>query len=449
MFIGRAKELEFLEDYYQRNESNLVVLYGRRGIGKTELLRVFSKNKQCIYYNARECSVKEQYHILTREWEKSYGIKAVEDGYSAVLGKAAEQYSVLIIDEFHYMMKNSDEWAIALNSVINKENNKKLLVILSSSSIHWVENDMVNSIGELAESISAFLKIREFTFADIMSRFPDFDIEQSIIVYSLLGGVPAYLNLWMEKRTLRENIEALLLNKDGRLYREVESYLKTELRELSLYNTILTSLAQGTNEVNDIYEQTGFSRAKIGVYIKNLTELDIVEKVGSYDGYNKDDRKGLYQIRERMIKFWYRFVFPNLSLLEQREIKKVYSEEIQDELESYLEPYFIEVCKEYIGLLSEYKKLPYQVDKIGSWYGKDGMIDIIGETTQKEVILGKCKWSQEAMSEEDFMEVLNLTIQAGIEPDHYYLFSKNGFTNGLEVKARGISNMTLMSLEDM
>lgn len=448
MFIGRTKELNFLNDYYQRKESNLVVLYGRRGIGKTELLRVFSKDKQCIYYNARECSIKEQYYILEREWEESYGIKAEEKRYSAVLAKAAEQYSVLIIDEFHYMMKNSEEWAVALNSVI-KESNKKLLVILSSSSIHWVENDMVNSIGELAESISAFLKIREFTFADIMSRFPDFDIEQCMIVYSILGGVPAYLNLWMEKRTLRENIEALFLHKDGRLYREAQNYLKMELRELGLYNTILSSFVGGTNELNDIYEQTGFSRAKVSVYVKNLMDLDILEKVPSYDPFNKDGLRGIYRIRERVVQFWYRFVFPNLSLLEQREFKKVYSEKIENELEHYLEPYFIEICKEYMELLSEHQRLPYQIDKIGSWYGEGGMLDIVGETMDKKVFLGKCKWSQEAMTEEDFMNVLNLTIQAGIEPDYYFLFSKNGFTSGLEVKARGISNMTLLSLEDM
>lgn len=450
MFIGRTKELEFLNEYYEKEENNLIVLYGRRGIGKTELLRRFSLNKQCIYYYARECSAREQYFTLTKEWEELYQVKVEEDGYEAVMKKAAKQYSILIIDEFHNMIKNSEEWAAALDAILHTEDNEKnLLVILCSSSIHWVENDMANSIGQLAESISAFLKIKELKFSDIMSRFPNYDMEQCIIAYSILGGVPAYLNLWTEKRTLKENIEALFLHKNGRLYKEAEGYLKTELRELSLYNTILATLAEGNNKLNDIYERTGFSRAKISVYMKNLIELDIVEKQVSYEKYGKDALKGLYCFHDRILQFWYRFVFPNLTALEQRKLNDVYTDKIKFQLTEYLEPYFIEVCKEYLELLSEYEKLPYKIHKLGSWYGKDGQIDIIGETTKKEIIFGKCKWSQEVMNEEDFMEVLNLMIQAGIEPDYYFLFSKNGFTNGLEVKARGISNMTLMSLKDM
>lgn len=449
MFIGRTKELKFLDDYYGQKENNLLVLYGRRGIGKTELLHRFSLDKQCIYYHARECSKREQYFILTKEWEEIYHVKAEEDGYGAVLRKAAEQYSVFIIDEFHNMLKNGEKLAAALNGLLTGDSGKKVLVILCSSSIHWVENDMANSIGSLAESISAFLKIKELTFADIMNRFPSYDIEQCITVYSILGGVPDYLNLWSEKQTLKENIERLFLHKNGRLYKEAESYLKTELRELSLYNTILMTLAEGNNKLNDIYEKTGFSRAKISVYIKNLIELDVLKKQISYEKYGKDILKGLYCYQDRMLHFWYRFVFPNLTRLEQRKMKEVYVEKIAYQLTDYAEPYFIEVCKEYLKLLSEYKKIPYQIEQLGSWYGKDGQIDIIGETTDKKIIFGKCKWSQEVMNEEELMEILNLLIQAEIEPDYYFLFSKNGFTDGLEVKARGINNMTLLSLEDM
>lgn len=448
MFIGRAQEIKFLEDYFQRENSDVVIVYGRKGIGKTELLRGTGQNKPCLYYNARECSKKEQLLTMQREWRELYGLLGKAESFEGLLLEAAGEYSLIVIDEFHLIMKSREQFMGDV--LLALKESKKTLVVLLSSSVNWVENDMVNSMGQAALSISAFLKVKEFTFADMVSRFPRYSVEQCIGVYGILGGVPGYLNLWNEKRSLKENIMALFLHKDGRFYRENEHFLRSELRELSLYNTILAVLAEGKLKLNDIYERTGFSRAKISVYIKNLIELDIVEKVFSYDTNGKENtKKGLYRIKDRCLHFWYRFVFPSLSRLEKRQMEEVYKECIAPYLDSYLENCFSAVCQEYISLMSDFDRLPFKIIRMGQWFGKDGTLDFIGEGEGGIVFAGKCKWSSEPVSEQDFETMLELTKLACIEPDYYYLFTKNGYTTNFEVMARGMDNLVLTKLTDM
>ncbi|MCR5793583.1 MAG: ATP-binding protein [Lachnospiraceae bacterium] len=450
MFAGRSKELKFLEDNFNQKESRFIVLYGKRGVGKTELLRVFSREKKVAYYCARECSAREQLFSLGDEWKEKYGVSFEEYNLKTILSKAAIKSDVIILDEFNNMVKNNPEFQEALQFILKPEFGKKVMVIVSSSSVNWVENDMVNAVGELATSISAFYKVKEFTFTDIMRRFPNYSLEDCAKVYAIAGGMPAYLNYWSDKRSVKENIMGLFLHKDGRLYREMENFMRTELRELALYNTILASLASGRTKLNDIYERTGFSRAKISVYIKNLIALDIVEKVFSVDTDGKENtKKGLYCIKDHFVHFWFRFVYPNLSSLEERKMEEVYNNKIEPALDAYMSIYFKDIVAEYMGLLSNHGKLPFAIKQVGSWYGKNGNIDLVGQGENGSVFVGICKWDREPMSESDFEDALYLIMQAEIEPDYYYLYSKSGFGNGLEAKAKYINNMVLTSLEDM
>lgn len=445
MFVGRANELKFLENYAQKEESSLVVLYGRRGIGKTELLRLFSKNRQCFYYYTAECSDKEQKKRLAASLDTDEG------SYEELFSKAARKNQILIIDEFNNGVKQSGEFMAGLLSLLDGGDSRgKILVILCSSSVSWVENDMVRSIGGAALSISALLKLKELNFMDIVTLFPEYSVKECVTLYGILGGVPAYLNEWNEKKSLKENMISLFLKKEGKLFSEAESFLKTELRELPLYNTILSYLAEGKNQLNELYEATGFSRAKISVYIKNLIEMDIVEKVFSYDTEGKKNtKKGLYRIKDTFLLFWYRFVFPNLSSLELKQAGRVYDEKIIPKLEEYLELCFVKVCKEYMQLLSDYKKLDFTIEQLGSWFGKEGQLDFLGQCDTGAFLVGSCKWSPKPFDEEDLLKILYLSEKAKIEPDYYYLFSKNGFTSSMEVKAKDMDNVVLMDLEDM
>lgn len=453
MFVGRAEELKFLEDYYTRQGNQMVIVYGRYGIGKTDLVRMLLMKNQGRYYMARECSEREQLLCLNREWKERYELLPDGNGLGGLLLAAAKtkEKAVIVLDEFHLMEKGCGEFSQALRSLMEQRDHEVLL-LLCSSSVNWIENDMVRVLQGTAAYISALMKVREFTFLDMAARFPDKTMEECVSVYGILGGIPKYLNYWNTGRSVKDNVKALILNRDGRLHREAQNVLKSELRELALYNTILAALAadEENMKLNNLYDRTGFSRAKISVYLKNLIQLDVVEKVFSFEAGGKENtKKGLYRIRDHFIFFWYKYVFPNLSELENGRVEQVYEAAVAPTLDRYLETFFTDVCREYIGLLDRHQKLPLKIREKGSWFGKNGTIDYLAEGTNGKIMAAKCKWQEQPMNEADLEQLLLLLTQAEMDPDYYYLFSKSGFTSGLEAKAKCFESIRLISMDKM
>lgn len=468
MFVGRTKELKFLEEYFNSTENEMVVVYGRSGIGKTELLRLFSQDKNCFYYKARDCSEQEQLAGLQTELRERYYVERHENIYGEEEVSAYHQLFdevlttnqlttsgngsdrlVVILEEFQLCVRHSDSFLPALVHLLTQEE-RPVMLIVSCSSVNWVENDMVSALAEASTYISALLKVKEFSYLELSARFPDYSREECMIVYGILGGIPQYLNYWNPKRSVKENIIHCILHKDSRLFQEAQRYLKSELRELSQYNTILAELAKGKHKLNELYEATGFSRAKISVYLKNLNQLEVTEKAFSLDQYRKENtKKGLYQIQDHYIHFWYQFVFPNQSDLEQHREEWVYEYKVKPCLEEYLYPYYSQMVVQYMGMLNEYKKLPFSVSIHGKWFGKEGTIDYIGTDEQNHLIVAKCKWSSQPMSVRDYENFLFLVMQVGMNAQYYYLFSKAGFTEELQRKVEDQDHVKLLNLDDM
>lgn len=226
--------------------------------------------------------------------------------------------------------------------------------------------------------------------------------------------------------------------------------MKTSLRELPFYNTILSVLAEDEPKLNYLYNRTGFSRAKISVYIKNLIQIDVAEKYFSFEPKKKDCvMKGLYGISDPFLHFWYKFVFPDLSALEFGNPETFYENYIKDELSDFVEQTYVNVCREFLILMNQYGKLPVSFEMPQTFYGKQGTIPLIAKGEQEKILVGLCKWSMEPMGNAEFEHLLELTEQTGQEADYYYLFSKEGFTNELAVMAKGMENIQLIDLESL
>jgi hypothetical protein len=263
--------------------------------------------------------------------------------------------------------------------------------------------------------------------------FPNTSVRDSIKIYGVLGGVPDYMDRWDESEDFRKNICRLVLSPDGYLFHEAEDLISSELRELSVYNTILGTIARGDNKLNDLYHSTGFSRAKISVYMKNLSHFDIVEKVVSFEtGGWENAKKGVYQIKDTFVNFWFKFVFPHQSDLYLMSPERFYDYYIRRELDAYLQRYFRGVCTEYLMILNQMGQLPYKVHKVGTWVGKTGNIDIIAQSTDRRNIIGFCNWDKPLMTMQMCEDMAVAMEQAKIDSDHYYLFSATDFEPNLK-----------------
>lgn len=438
MYVKRTAEIKLLEDQYALPGNNLVILYGRKGMGKTTLLTDFLMDKQdAYYYEGTECDGKLQLQLMNLRAAKEDLTEGLLDYpllFSEYIGRKKGK-TIIILDEFHYIIKNHPEFPMALHLMGNPD--QSVMFLLCSSSIRWVENEMVSELGEMASQITAFLKLKEFTFVDFVSRYPKSTVETCIHINAILGGVPEHLDEWQESRSVPDNIKNMILNKNSRLFMAPQQLLKLELREPAVYNTILYALAEGNRKLNYLHALTGFSRAKISVYLKHLIQLDLVEKlVPLSDDGRENAQKGLYRIKDNYISFWYRFVFPNLSELMLGKVDSVYEEKIAPYLDGYVQEYFADVCTEYLKLMNQHQRLPVKFLWWDRWYGKNGTLDILAEGPDGKVLAGICLWENRNADPEDYERLLTLAQDAGKRPDYCYLFSRTGFSEELKALAK-------------
>lgn len=454
MVLGRTSELKYLNTYYDRDGSQIMVVYGEKNVGKTSLLGQFVQDKPYYYYRARSASEREQRY----QWGKELGKEEIKvlkyptftEIFQSVI-REKNGKKVIIIDEFQYIIKSSDEFMRELIKFVHDNwVSTQVMVILCSSSIGWVENSMINKIGEAAYELSGFLKIRELGFESMLEFFSGFSMEQCIEAYAVLGGIPGLWKHFNDKLSIKENICRNILNKDAFLYGEGQRIVEEELRETGVYNTILASIAAGNHKLNDLYLHTEFSRAKISVYLKNLMELELVEKIFSYDTEGKaNTQKGIYRISNHFVHFYFTYLYPNLSSLEKMTPGEFYNEYIAPTFKSYVAEYFKTVCKQQIEKWNKWGRLPFEVDRIGEWVGKLGTIDVIAQNENGETIVGICNWDKPMMRYDDYEWLLFCAEKAKLHTDYVYLFSVRRFDEKLNLEAKVKQNLKLISLDEM
>ncbi len=442
MFIGRREELERLKGYYETHGNSFVVVYGREGMGKTTLAGRFAEGKNAFFYRAGEATKREQYIRLAREVYRYTGRTPFDEGgytddiepeglerlLSSVLNHNKGTKSLIIIDEFRYIAEADSDFASDIASLIAGAGEDGLMIVLISSSVSWVENRMVSETAPCARLISEIMKIDELKFSKLVEAFPNAPIEDIIMIYSFFGGIPKYFERFSTKQSVRDNMVRLVLGRNSVFVDEAEKVLKTELRELPVYNAILSCLAAGRIKLNEIHHYTGFTRAKVSVYLKNLIQMDLVEKVFSYDSVNREDtKKGLYIIKDNFLNFWYRFVFNEYSLVEAGKGGQIFDTVVTKELSGYMRPRFARVCGEYLKLMSDYGRLSNRYVTWSSRYGKQATIDWVAEDENGKLLTAVCLYQDVPADSEIIGEYMAEIERSGMKPVEMFFFSKSGF----------------------
>ncbi len=454
MILGRESEVNYLNMHFDQDDSRIMVVYGEKNVGKTALLHQFVRDKSFYYHCAKYVSLREQRYQWGAELKKK-GIRLPEypeftDIFKSLMGNEKKK-KVIIVDEFQNMVKAGDEFIRQLIWFVHEiQASCQVMIVLCSSSIGWVENNMVTKIGEAAYELSGLLKIRALGFETLREYFAGFSMEQSIEAYAVLGGMPGLLKQFDDKLSIKENICRYILNRNAFLYEEGQRIAAQELREMGVYNTILAALASGRHKLNDLHLHTEFSRAKISVYLKNLMELEFVEKVFSYDTEGKaNTQKGIYRISNHFVHFYFTYIYPNLSSLEQMEPLEFYNCYIEPSFKYYVAEYFKSVCRQYIEKWNKWGKLPFEIEKTGEWVGKFGTIDVIAQNEEGRTIAGICNWDNPMMRYDDYEWLLFCLKKAKLQADYIYLFSSNRFDEKLRLEAAVKQNLKLISLDEM
>ena len=446
--IGREEQLNSLNQYFASEKSNLTILYGRHRIGKTALLSEFMKDKNVAYYEARPAVEFEQIECLKRVISVQQGRVIKGSSYDAVLESVLEdkKLNLLVIEEFQYLVKSGTGFMNAIADLM--KSGRKIMIILTCSSVSWIENSMVKTVGGAAFSINAFMKLKEISYVDTVNMFPDSDADTLLCMYGITGGVPGYLQKWDASKSVRENVCNLFLAGESILGHEAENYVMDEFREIGVYNTILYCLASGHNKLNEIHEYTGFGRDKISVYLKNLIAREIVEKIFSYDaGGNENTRKGLYRIQDGFLNFWYRYIYPYAGMIEITKPEEFYDKYIGPQLNEFLINAFIKIAGEFMDIMNDMGRLPFKAERKGSWYGKNGDLHLIYEDENRKAVIAEVYVGKEPVDIKDYEAVTRNAVLAGIDADYFYLFSTSGFTKELaDMQNQGV---TLIGIDEL
>lgn len=436
--IGRADKLENLNQNYLSSKNNLTILYGRHGIGKTTLIKEFVKNKKYFYYEALSGDMFEQINLLSL----TTGI--VADDFESIFEALYKSgVDVFVIEEFHQFVKNGPEFMDAINMILN--NHSKIMVVLGCSSVSWVENSMVKAIGKAAFSINTFMKLKELSYSDIVLNFPQSESDTLLKVYGITGGNPEYISAWDGSKSVKCNVCSLFLDRNGTYYNEALNFVKDEFREIGVYNSILSCLAAGKNKLNEIHEYTGYGRDKISVYLKNLINREIVEKIFSYDLQGSENtRKGLYRIKDGFLDFWYKFIYPHKGVLAISEPEEFYDKYLEGKMDEFFKNAFIKIAGEMIEIMNDMDRLPFHVERKGSWYGKNGDIHLIFEDEDGYAIVGQIFTKKEQVEQSDVETLMSNVNLAGINVRQYYLFAVGGFDPGIAT-----DNITMIGINEL
>jgi len=480
MFIGREAELAFLQDRYEDKKGQLVVLYGRRRVGKTETLREFCKGKPHIFYSCTQSTDKVQLSKLSKQiFKENIPAKRYisefadwESAFRSVLDLPyGDKKKLLIIDEFPYMCKGNKSIPSILQNLWDAElKEQNVMIVLCGSAMSFIEKELLAEKNPLYGRATGIYKMTEMGFYDAVKFFPDYSDSDKVLAYSILGGIPHYLRQFRPELSVAENIRKNILTKGCVLYSEVDFLLHQELRETPIYNSIIEAVALGNTKLNDISQKSLVDdTSKTSVYLKNLIELGIVEREFSVDSRTKEkanSNRGTYRLTDSFFRFWYAFGFTNYSQLEDGDADGVYDYVIAPALQQFASFAFEDVCKEFVREMQKRNALPFRYSKMGRWTGKTTIRDKeapngmrTGETEidllaigrgEKEFLVGECKYKKEPFSYSEYLDTIaKLTPRKKDAVFYYALFSASGFDEKIVAEQDNNSNLRLYDLEQI
>ena len=410
-FIDRNDELKFLEENYQKKTSSLIVIYGRRRVGKTEIITHFLKKHNGMYLLATQDVEKEILASFSKIVAQYYNDEALKlnpfftfEQLMEYLQKKTEKTKekiVIEIDEFPYLVNANN----AISSILQKYwdlslKNNNIFLILCGSSISFMESQILGQKSPLYGRRTGQWKVEPLSYNNALKFFPNAEIKKQIEFYCMVGGIPLYLLEFEEKKSSFENIMHHIAQKGNILYDEVNFLLKEELREPKTYFSILREISNGKHRLNEISDAIGLERTSLTKYIQTLESLDIIEKYYPVTERKIKSKKVRYEIKDNYFTFWFKFICQFRSDLERSEYT-TFLQYINQELPSFVGKRFQHICKEFL-----IKALPFKFTKAGIQWGKipgtkniyEIDIVLLHEVT-KHIVFVECKWKDLTMNQ--------------------------------------------------
>lgn len=431
-FINREVELEALEKAYSSKNPEFFVIYGRRRIGKTELIKKFIKNKTHFYYLAKKQKLSLELNEFKEKFSERFNIylrdhSRFEDLFKEILTKInPKEKIIIVIDEFPYWIikdeKILSEFQYLWDELLKEKN---IFLIVCGSYMSIMEEKVLGKRSPLYGRRTGQLKIEPMKISELKHFLPKYGIEDLIKVYGAVGTIPFYLKEMSDSKSFLENIKDTFFNKANILNKEAEFLLNEELREVNVYFNILKAIIDGATRTSEIATKSRVDITNINKYLTTLVNLKLVKKIKPITAPPKE-KKHLYSLEDNYYRFWLSYVYPYLSEIE--EDIDIPLKILQREYSSYLGFIFEEFCHKLL------RNLKLGVNKIGmktgTWWYKDKEIDLVAlNDVSKEILFVECKWQDKVNAEKVLFELKEKAkyVDWNIDKrkEHYAIFAKS------------------------
>jgi hypothetical protein len=432
MFVNRTAELAWLEARWRARDAQLLIVYGKRRVGKTALLKEFLQGKAGIYFLADRRPEREQLREVAMRLSGHFTdpfigrkgfdtwLEAFEYLTTRLRPPAAKprERLLLILDEYPYL---------------------PLTLVLCGSSMAMMESETLAHRAPLYGRRTGDLLVRPLDFAGVRQFLPKrHPFAHAVETYAVLGGMPGYLRQFDYSRNLADNIREQILTPGAFLFREVDFLLKEELREPRNYLAILRAISQGRRKFGEIANDTGLGKNVLHKYLHVLEDLQLVERdVPITEKMPQKSRRSLYALQDSFVAFWFACGYPYVSDLELGETRPALRR-VQDLLPHLLGRAYERIARE---TLRRGDGLPFPLHRVGHWWDDQAEIDVVGLNEEANAILfGEVKWSERPIGTGIYRKLVEKARRvAWGKPGRrevFALFSRSGFTPEMRRVAR-------------
>ena len=463
-FVDREQEMETLLNEYERSGSSLVVLYGRRRVGKTTLISEFIKDKNALFFLASEesetqncAAFKEKAaDFIDNDLLRNADVKSWDTIFKTIMDAHHDSKPVIVLDEFQYLGKSNSAFPSIFQRIWEEIlKNQEVMVILCGSLISMMESQTLAYDSPLYGRSTAQIRLRQIPFAYYHEFFPDKSRKNLIEMYAVTGGVPKYIELFSESRDIYTAIQKCVLNRSGYLYDEPHFLLQQEVSEVGSYFSIIKAIAAGNSKLSAIASVLEIKATSLTKYLKTLIDLDILEReVPITEEKPEKSKRGLYKIKDNYLRFWFAFVYPNRSFIESGHSRIVMNKIHKGLVTNHIGFVYEDVCRERMWDLNAEDAWPFHFTKLGRYWDNKCEIDITAlDPEGRNLILGECKYWQDAVGLSVLRDLEakaeNVLWEKSKRKVWYVLFGASGFTDELKEYAASRDDLLLLDDQDV
>lgn len=383
---------------------SMLPIYGRRRVGKSEMIVHFQKGKSgAIYFMGKRAPAELQIRefletaaaalgepLLATQPVTGWGaaFKLVEDRWKG------PQKLILALDEFQWMCESSPELPSVIQEAWDRRWRKgNILLILCGSYLGFMEREVLGKKSPLFGRRTGQILLRPFGYQEAALFHPRYSVMDQARTHFICGGMPYYLKAFAPSRSVEQNIAVTLFDEMGVLFREPDFLLREELRELSNYHSILMALAAGRTTNAEISAASGIGDRALQFYLTTLVELGYIVRRYPLTGAPPTARKVRWSLEDPLLRFWFRFVFPNMSRIARSTPQQAVQEIVKPQLDAYFGHCFERFCREALSVLYTKEGVTANLE-IGEYWDQQRQIDVVGlRAADHWTDLGECKWT--------------------------------------------------------